>query len=260
VHPFSTARCERDQQFIDPFMLKAVFTVLTITSSVMVVSTRTINNYKPQDQNHAPVVKLTVSAANAVLAAGAPINYTVTVADQEDGDSKYDEINGKEVLVEVRYLGGKNSGTAKTASGDHPGLNALRSSNCFNCHNFNSKLIGPSFHEIAEKYPLMPVNMQNLQKHIKEGSTGIWGKVTMPTHPELSAEDTRNIVQWILKYGKDANLNYSFGLEGAIKLADDPTTVKKGSYLVTASYIDHGAKSSGGKKLKGQDVVKILVK
>jgi cytochrome c len=208
-------------------------------------------------ENHPPVVKIVSPKNNTAFDWDAQVNYEISVADKEDGDSKFDEINAKEILLEVRYIADKArlpGAISKAAQNDAPGLAVMRTSNCFNCHSFNKKEIGPSFSEIGAKYQATPANTDLLVKHIREGSSGIWGKETMPTHPELSAEETKSTVQWILKSAKDKDVNYYTGATGAFhtKLT---ATGKKGVYLITASYLDHGLKDSPVKHLKSQDVV-----
>lgn len=216
---------------------------------------------KQEQQNQAPVVKI-ISPKNSVsLNLNVPVSYEISVADKEDGDSKYDEINAKEVLLEVRYLNDKSKAVAllnKVSVPDVPGLFVIRTSNCFSCHNFNSKAMGPSFFEVANKYKPTRANIDSLVKRISAGSTGIWGKEKMPSHPELSAQDIKNTVLWILKNGADPDDNYFVGLNGLI-----PAAILKypGAYLFTASYIDHGLKTSPGKqRLEGQDRVVLYAK
>src|SRR3954454_25093931 len=106
-------------------------------------------------QNNAPVVKIVNPKNRAVVNATSPVNYSITVSDKEDGDSKYDEINVKEVLLEVKYISDTSTLAAMLQApvqNDVAGLAAIRASNCFNCHNFNSKLSGPSFDDIGKKY------------------------------------------------------------------------------------------------------------
>ena len=106
---------------------------------------------KSQQQNQPPVVKIVNPKSNSSINISTPLSYEITVSDKDDGDSKYDEINAKEVLLEVRFLKDKSKVAAlnKTIQPDAPGLAAIRTSNCFSCHNFNSKAMGPSFYEIA---------------------------------------------------------------------------------------------------------------
>ncbi|HEY4324270.1 MAG TPA: c-type cytochrome [Mucilaginibacter sp.] len=218
----------------------------------------------PQSENHPPVVKIILPKNNDVFNFNAQANYEISVADQEDGNSKYDEINAKEVLLEVKYtvLKSKTSppGT-NTVPTDPSGLAMMRVSNCFNCHNFNSKSIGPSFYEISKRYPLTPAKTDSLIKHIHEGSSDIWGKEKMPSHPELTKEEIKSAVQWIMKQGAKADVSYYTGLQGSFHISPPIAAKQNGIYVLTASYVDHGLKSEPGKqRSRGQDVVVIYGK
>jgi cytochrome c len=230
--------------------MKSKLTFLSLLLSVFLYS---FSNFKIQE-NQAPVVKIISPKNSGVFDQGAPVSYKISVSDKEDGDSKFDEINTKEVLLEVRHMTGKPN---KTAQSDAPGLATIMTSNCINCHGFNSKSIGPSFYEINKRYPATKSNTDSLIKRIREGSSGIWaGKEKMPAHPELTAAEIKNAVQWIFKNAADPNVNYYIGLEGFFRI----NTGGKGSYILTASYIDHGLKDVPGKRLRGQDMVTIQVK
>ena len=208
------------------------------------------SNLKIQE-NQAPVVKIIAPKNNSIFDQNAPISYKISVSDKQDGDSKFDEINPKEVLLEVRRVTSKPN---KIAQSDAQGLAVFMTSNCINCHGFNSKSIGPSFYEINKRYLANKSNTDTLIKRIREGSSGIWaGKEKMPSHPELTAAEIKSTVQWIFKNAADPNLNYYIGLEGFFRI----NTKNKGSYMLTASYIDHGLKDVEGKRLRGQDAVTI---
>jgi cytochrome c len=212
-------------------------------------SSATSNN---QQKNHPPVVKIVNPKNQGIIQSTTMVNYSITVSDKEDGESKYDEINTKEVLLEVRHI----TDTTKLAAllnlpleNDVAGLGSMRTSNCFNCHGFDSKIIGPSFNDIGKKYTPTAANIALLQKHVLEGSTGIWGKVTMPSHPELSKEQALNMAQWILKATADPMTNYYTGTEGSFRIAG------KGTYLLNASYTDHGEKEDSSHRYKGEDKI-----
>ena len=211
-----------------------------------------------RQENHAPVVKIINPKNNSTFDWDSQVNYEISVADKEDGDTKYDELNAKEVLLEVRYIANKakvQSFISKGIQNDPPGLAVMRTSNCFNCHNFNSKALGPSFNEIAAKYTTTAANIDLLVKHIREGSSGVWGKETMPTHPELSAEEVKNTVQWMLRNARVGDVSYYVGATGAFRTKLPAAAGKKGAYILTASYMDHGLKGATANHLKGQDVV-----
>lgn len=206
-------------------------------------------------QNNAPAVKIILPVNNNSFSAGSQVHYKISVSDKEDGESKYDEINAKEVLLEVRYFNDASKANTATDEDDATGLVALRTSNCFNCHGFDNKVIGPSFKEINKRYKPTAANMALLEKRIKNGSTGIWGKTPMPTHPELSDVQIKNMVQWIMQNVSAPGVEYYIGLEGNFNL---PAANKNGAYKLTASYIDHGINNAS--RLEGSNVVFIKVK
>jgi cytochrome c len=234
-------------------IMKPKFSYLSLLFSLLLFS---FINLKPQE-NSPPVVKVISPQNNSTFDSNAPVTYKITVSDKEDGDSKFDEINAKEVLLEVRRVTNKLKPASNKVGTNDPGLTVIMTSNCINCHNFNSKSIGPSFYEINKKYPVNKVNTDTLIKRIREGSSGLWGgKEKMPTHPELTVAETKSAVLWILKNAADPNINYYTGLEGFFRI----NTVTKGTYILTASYTDHGLKDIPGKRLRTADVVMIQSK
>lgn len=207
-----------------------------------------------QQGNQPPVVKIVAPQNNGSFDKEAPVTYKISVSDKEDGDSKFGEINPKEVLLEVRCL---KNGKASPVNSQNNGLNIIMTSNCVTCHGFNTKAMGPSFADINKRYPPTKANLDSLVKRIQYGSTGIWGKEKMPPHPELSLTDIKSVVQWIMKNSTDPNVNYYVGTDGYFRFKPD---APNGTYQLTASYTDHGLKDVPGKKLKGQDLTTIHIK
>ena len=80
----------------------------------------------------------------------------------------------------------------------------------------------------------------------------------MPTHPELTVEETKSIVEWIIKTAGDHNVNYYIGLTGSFLITAPVSPAKNGGYLLIANYTDHGLKNLAGHRLKGQDVAEIF--
>jgi len=214
---------------------------------------------KLQQENHAPDVKITSPQNNSIFKGDAQVGYTITISDSEDGESEYDEINPREVLLKVRYLKDENKLRAELARKDQnepAALASILTSNCLNCHKSASRSIGPSFYAIRKKYAPTTSNITLLSKRIRYGSAGIWGKTTMPTHPELTKRETQDIVKWMLQNGANPEINYYTGLDGSFRIHSLPATRRKGAYILTAIYIDHGLKDDPLKqRLKGQDVV-----
>jgi len=203
-----------------------------------------------QPENNAPTVTIIKPKNDSTFAFNAPSVYTIAVVDKEDGDSRYDEINGKEVLLQVKYAANYD-GTAKPvykgAIIDAPGLVLIRTNNCFNCHAFNSKGIGPSFYDIVQKYAATEANINLLAKRVKDGATGTWGKVAMPMHPELNPGQAQAIVDWILHYAAEPGIDYYVGTSGTFRLKPRHDNTANTAYILTASYIDHGIKTDSTK-------------
>lgn len=72
-------------------------------------------------------------------------------------------------------------------------------SNCMQCHAMASKSTGPSFQEISAKYRNDKGAQAMLEKKVRNGSAGTWGKIPMPaTARSVSDEEIRVIVKWLL--------------------------------------------------------------
>lgn len=213
---------------------------------------------KENDENHPPVVKIISPKNNSSYNWNTQVGYSVSVSDKEDGESKFDEINVKEVVLRVKYFSdAAKANAALNENINEPALVAIKTSNCFNCHDFNAKSIGPSFFEISKRYATSS-NIDAIVKHIREGSVGVWGKVKMPTHPELSKAQTEEIVKWILKNASDPTVNFYSGTDGSFwtKTAGK----QQGAFLLTATYTDHGSKENPKQNLSGQDAIIVTAK
>ncbi len=73
-----------------------------------------------------------------------------------------------------------------------------RESNCLACHATASRMVGPSFREMAERYRGDAKAEVTLSGRVRAGVQGNWGAIPMPPHPNLSDEDARSLVRWIL--------------------------------------------------------------
>ena len=57
----------------------------------------------------------------------------------------------------------------------------------------DQKLVGPSFSEIARKYP---GKTDYLASKIRAGGSGVWGAIPMPPQ-SLGEDEARSIAQWL---------------------------------------------------------------
>jgi cytochrome c len=51
---------------------------------------------------------------------------------------------------------------------------------------------------VAAKYATDPAAEARLSKKVREGGTGVWGKVPMPANPKVSEAEADSLVKWIL--------------------------------------------------------------
>ena len=215
-----------------------------------------------QTPNHAPVIRITQPANHSIYKWGSQIQYSIDISDAEDGESKYQEIQSSEVLVRLKFAGSPAQASAYMKQknfNDTAGLMNMMISNCFSCHGFKNKLAGPSFQDISRKYQADPSNRDQLENHIITGSTGIWGKEVMPTHPELNTEIAQKMVRWILTYANDPGLNYFVGIQGALPLNKPKSNVQSGVFIFTAFYTDHGTSDFPDRRITaaGQSILNV---
>jgi cytochrome c551/c552 len=116
------------------------------------------------------------------------------------------------------------------------GLLAIVRSNCVGCHEFKARATGPPFAAIAAHGPDNPAAIETLAKYIREGSTGLWGQVSMPPHPDLTDEQARAMAQWIEKDAANPNVNEYVGTDGAIRMEAPAAPGPNAGLIFTASY------------------------
>ncbi len=78
----------------------------------------------------------------------------------------------------------------------------IAQSDCLACHKKEIKLVGPSFIEIAKKYSISEENIKLLSNSIKNGSSGNWGLVAMQPHSNLSEDQVKEMVKYILSFNE----------------------------------------------------------
>ncbi|MDO9359245.1 MAG: c-type cytochrome [Polaromonas sp.] len=84
------------------------------------------------------------------------------------------------------------SGVVTTASV----MPVLQKNTCVACHGMDSKLVGPSFRDIANKYKGRADAVNYLSGKIKAGGQGVWGNIPMPAQALSNAESAR-LAQWL---------------------------------------------------------------
>lgn len=78
---------------------------------------------------------------------------------------------------------------------------------CFNCHNPDSKVVGPTYREVAAKYRNDADATAKLIAQMEAGGSGKWGAVPMtPFKGIVPADDMKKLADWIMSYRWDAIL------------------------------------------------------
>ncbi|MFT4431806.1 c-type cytochrome [Caballeronia sp. 15715] len=77
-------------------------------------------------------------------------------------------------------------------------MNIARQNACMGCHAVDRKLVGPSFQQIAAKYEGDAQAQARLETKVREGGSGVWGVLPMPSHRTMSGADIKTVVGWIL--------------------------------------------------------------
>lgn len=79
--------------------------------------------------------------------------------------------------------------------------NLATSSGCMNCHQMETKLVGPALKEIAGKYAGQEGAADYLAAKIRNGSDPtalVWGTIPMPPNPTVSEENAKVLADFIL--------------------------------------------------------------
>lgn len=87
-----------------------------------------------------------------------------------------------------------------SAAGKHEGLVLIEGADCLTCHKVDSKLVGPSYQEVADKYT--DADIEALATKIIDGGVGVWGQVPMTPHAGMSKDNAKKMVEYILTLKK----------------------------------------------------------
>lgn len=85
-----------------------------------------------------------------------------------------------------------------TAQEIEEGKALIAKSDCLACHKLDTKLVGPAYMVVAEKYLQSQVTVDTLANKIIKGGKGAWGAVPMAPHPTIAPADAGKMVKYIL--------------------------------------------------------------
>lgn len=70
--------------------------------------------------------------------------------------------------------------------------------NCLACHSVDTKVVGPSYKDVAQKYKGDAGAPARLAEKVKKGGKGVWGSAPMPPNKKVSDADLKTLVDWVL--------------------------------------------------------------
>jgi cytochrome c len=190
--------------------------------------------------NAPPDVNIATAANRSFYWDNVPLDYKVEVSDKEDK-----QIDPNEIAISLNFLPqGKDLAVILAnprAAGNlqfSKGQGLLDKLDCKACHSIDQESVGPAYSAIANRYAGQAGVVDELAGKIIDGGSGNWGPRPMSSHPDLSLNDAREIVQYILSL---TGTHPSLPMEETITLKDHVGKGNEGSYLLMASYTDKGA-------------------
>lgn len=70
--------------------------------------------------------------------------------------------------------------------------------NCLACHAVATKLVGPSYKDVAAKYAGDKSAADKLAAKVMKGGGGVWGAIPMPANPQVNEAEAKKLVAWVL--------------------------------------------------------------
>jgi cytochrome c len=197
--------------------------------------------------NEPASVDIELMGNTSYFLAGGSVNYKVNVSDKEDGSTADGKIKSDRVSVTVDFHQ-QGYDMTKIAQGHQrselPGKLLMAESDCKSCHLIDKKSAGPAYLDVAKKYKTETRAIEMLSDKILKGGSGVWGNVAMAAHPQLTKEQTVQMVEYILTLANEKKVA-SLPLAGTAKFAPAPEggLLPQSAYLITATYEDNGAGS-----------------
>lgn len=194
--------------------------------------------------NTRPKVDFQFPRNGSFFTPGKAIDFRIRVRDFEDGASDADEANDAnldsldENAPGRAYVQGRSYALGESpnqVASDPPGLALIRKSDCLNCHNIDKPLVGPMFVDIANKYRGKEGALDQSIERVIKGSTGVWGKVAMLPHSQHTADQVREMVQYVFSVQADERAAMFRGFTNSFPTDDKSETVR-----LEATYTDAG--------------------
>lgn len=194
------------------------------------------------------------------------IHYQVNITDPEDGSLRQGSLDVNRVKISIDYLAeGKDlaaiamghqtkesSGTTMKYAG---GRLLIEKNDCKTCHDVDRKINGPSYIDIANRYYGDAFAVKALSEKVIRGGAGNWGETAMSAHPNLSRDESEEIVRYILSLSGEMQIENPIPFEGVFLPEEHIGREEKGAYIFQASYRDKGRDNGEGTLYARQTLV-----
>jgi cytochrome c len=199
--------------------------------------------------NNPPKVAISVEGNQAFYFSNVPINYKIEV-----NDDKAMEISNLMISKDVNTPWNR-AGHVQLVN-ESIGENLMAASDCASCHKRDTVSIGPSYVAIAERYKDDRFASAKLSEIIRLGGSGNWGEGAMAAHPTISEEESKLIVDWILKLAKTPEeKKTSLPVQGKIVASPDANNKSRNMLFIKATYTD--APDNKSKPITTTNVLKL---
>ena len=102
-------------------------------------------------------------------------------------------------MIQIRHIATAAAiGMAASSTWAADGHAIAQKNNCFACHAVGQKLVGPAFKDVAKKYKGDAQAEATLMAKVKAGGQGVWVSIPMPAQAQLSDDDLKTVVDWVL--------------------------------------------------------------
>ena len=189
------------------------------------------------------------------------IAYVIKVEDLEDGDLTNGKINPEAVAINFDYapegfdpvaIAQNHRSTDEWVSFSR-GKTLIDNSDCLSCHRIDVASIGPSYIQVANKYDQDKEAQEVIANSIINGSVGVWGEHAMSAHPDITPDQAKLIVDYIMSLNDPIVEDVAIPFSGRYTTRVPEKENGKGSYLLRAAYTDQGA--AGVKALSSEKIV-----
>lgn len=198
--------------------------------------------------NERPAVAIEVQGNKSFYWENSPsLSYQVKVSDKEDATIATGDVK---VYFDYNSTPGTSQNEPSTnlvALADNSlGMNLIDGSDCKACHTIKDVSVGPSYTAVAERYKGQAGAVNLLANKIIAGGGGNWGTThVMAAHPQISSDDAKEIVKYILSMASPEEEKKSLPPVGKITLKDHKKEEPRGIYTLLATCTDKGSANVG---------------